>query len=302
VDSYNGSVNFYIVDENDPLINSYKGIFPGLFKSITDMPEGIKAHIRYPTGVFEIQSQMYARYHMQDPQVFYNQEDLWTIPHELFHENRIQMEPYYTIMKLPEESKEEYILMLPFTPTKRDNMISWMAARSDEPHYGEIQVYRFPKEKLVYGPMQIEARIDQDAYISQQFTLWGQRGSQIIRGNTLVIPIEDSIVYIEPVYLQAERGKIPELRRVIVAYQERIVMEENLELALRKIFEDLPDRVTASGQDSSMVKRKSVKQLSGHAYKYFQRAQKAQRDGNWEKYGEELKKLEEILKELSSSN
>ncbi|NQT29366.1 MAG: UPF0182 family protein [Candidatus Saganbacteria bacterium] len=194
VDAYNGNVSFYVIDEKDPIIKTYQKIYPQLFKSFSEMPEDLVKHLRYPYDLFMIQANKYATFHMQSPQVFYNQEDLWNIPKEIYAGSEQTMDAYYIIMRLPEEKKEEFLLMLPFTPNDKDNMIAWMAGRSDVPNYGKLIVYKFPKEKLVYGPMQIEARIDQQTEISQQFTLWGQLGSSVIRGNLLAIPIDQSIL------------------------------------------------------------------------------------------------------------
>ncbi len=232
---------------------------------------------------------------MTNPQVFYNQEDLWNVPNEILEGNETPMQPYYTIMRLPDGDRDEYILMQPFTPSRKSNLISWMAARSDPPHYGEILVYRFPKEKLIYGPMQIEARIDQDAQISQQFTLWGQRGVQVLRGNLMVIPVKDSLLYIEPVYLQAERGKIPELRRVVVAYEDRIAMGETLNEALRSIFSGWtpPTRPAAGKSPASPAPGAD---WAGRAWAVYQRGQEALKRGDWAGYGQAMKDLENILK------
>ena len=182
-----------------------RSIFPDLFKPFKEMPADLKKHIRYPKDLFKIQVGTYTKYHMEDVQVFYNQEDLWQIPDELYGDSRQEMEPYYIIIKLPEEEKEEFLLMIPFTPSKKDNMIGWLAARSDLPNYGNLLVYKLPKEKLVYGPMQIEARVDQQTDISRELSLWGQRGSRVIRGNLLAIPISDTFIYVEPVYLEAKQ-------------------------------------------------------------------------------------------------
>ncbi|UCD36319.1 MAG: UPF0182 family protein, partial [Nitrospiraceae bacterium] len=233
VDAYSGDVHFYVSDPEDILTRVYGRSFPGLFKPLDDMPEGLRSHIRYPQGMLEVQARMFASYHMTDPKVFYNKEDLWEIPSY----SETPMEPYNTIMKLPGEEKEEYILLLPYTPSKRDNLAAWLAARCDIPHYGKLIAYVFPRDRLVFGPRQVNARIDQDAYISQQITLWGQVGSQVIRGSLLVIPIENSLLYVQPLYLSAsDRVGLPELRRVIVAYGQEVVMEDNLEIALQRLF------------------------------------------------------------------
>jgi uncharacterized membrane protein (UPF0182 family) len=296
VDAYNGTVDFYRVDETDPLLQAYDRIFPGLLKPLDQMPADLRSHMRYPRDLFEVQAAMYSRYHMTDAQVFYNQEDLWTSPNEIFQGQEVAVEPYYTLMRLPgTEQKEEYILMLPFTPRQKNNLIAWMAARSDPPHYGQLLAYRFPKDKLVYGPMQIEARIDQDARISQQFTLWSQRGVQVLRGNLMVIPVDNSLLYIEPIYLQAERGKIPELRRIVVAYEERIAMGETLDEALREIFTGWTGRgKTEAGAPSDA----RTHGLTGRAWALFQRGQEALRQGDWSAYGQSMKELEKVLRQL----
>ncbi len=237
VDAYNGDVSYYVVDPEDPLIETYSKMFPGLFRDFSEMPDGLKAHIRYPELLFSTQAQIYSTYHMKDPMVFYNKEDVWVIPDEIYRGNRQEMQPYYVIMKLPGEEDEEFILMIPFTPKGKENMVAWMAARSDQPNYGKVLVYQFSKQELTYGPMQIEARIDQDTDISQLITLWSQSGSSVVRGNTLVIPIDNSIMYVEPLYLEAtQKGTLPQLQRVIVAYGDRLTMKPTLTEALDEIF------------------------------------------------------------------
>jgi uncharacterized membrane protein (UPF0182 family) len=236
VDAYDGTVNFYVADPADPLIRTTARIFPGLLKPLEAMPADLRAHIRYPEGLFRVQAAMYAVYHMRDTQVFYNKEDLWSLPVRAVDRREQAMEPYYLILRLPGEPREEFVLLIPFNPSKKDNLSAWLAARSDPPHYGKLVVYNFPKQKLIYGPRQIEARIDQDSFISQQLSLWNQRGSQVIRGNLLVIPIERSLIYVEPLYIAAEKGQLPELKRVIVGFGDRIAMEETLDGALARVF------------------------------------------------------------------
>ena len=236
VDAYDGSLAFYMADPTDPVIRVYAQAFPGLFRPLDAMPADLKDRLRYPQGMFTIQAKLFSTYHMRDPQVFYNKEDLWSIPRKAVEGREAEMEPYYTIMRLPGEKKEEFILLLPFTPNKKDNMIAWLAARSDPPHYGKLIAYNFPKAKLVYGPRQIDARIDQDSFISQQLSLWSQRGSSVIRGSLLAIPIERSLLYVQPLYLAAEKGSLPELKRIIVAHGNEIAMEETLERALAQVF------------------------------------------------------------------
>lgn len=294
IDAYNGTMDFYIVDQKDPLVKVYQNIFPQLFKNFDQMPENLKEHIRYPKDLFQVQAELYSTYHMTDPDVFYNKEDYWNIPNEIYAENEIKMEPYYIVTKLPGHKREEFILMTPFTPSTKNNMIAWLAAKNDQPEYGNLIVYKFPKEKLIFGPMQIEARIDQDSEISQQLTLWGQKGSTVIRGNLLVIPIEESILYVEPLYLRAETGEIPELKRVIISNGSDVVIGNNLEDALGKLF------VRSFGEREIVVtgEEKTLKDLIKEAAGYFENAQKFAGEGSWSKYGEELQKLEQTLKLL----
>lgn len=236
VDAYNGDVDFYVTDPLDPIVTTWQAIFPGLFKSIDMMPNALRKHIRYPEDLFSIQSERLLNYHMTDPQVFYNREDQWEIPTEIYGNKPQSVEPYYLIMKLPTQKSEEFVLLRPFTPTKRNNLIAWLAARSDGENYGKLLLYLFPKQRLVYGTEQIETRINQDPVISGQISLWNREGSRAIQGNLLVIPIEKSLLYVEPIYLEAERNSLPTLVRVIVAYENKIVMAENLEQALETIF------------------------------------------------------------------
>ncbi|MDI6891370.1 MAG: UPF0182 family protein [Actinomycetota bacterium] len=290
IDAYNGDVIFYIVDEKDPLVKTYARIFPTLFKPFKAMPSDLRSHIRYPEDLFMIQARMYATYHMRDPQVFYNKEDLWAVPKEIYEQSEQEMEPYYIIMRLPGHPEEEFILMLLFTPASKGNMIAWICAKCDMPNYGDLLVYKFPKQKLVYGPSQVEARIDQDPEISKQLTLWGQRGSSVIRSNLLVIPIEDSLLYVEPLYLQAEQTALPELTRVIIAHGDRVTMEESLEEALLVVF---------GGRAEARPEEKLTEEkLIEAAVEHFNKAIEYQREGNWAGYGEEIKKLEETLKML----
>lgn len=307
VDAYTGDVNFYIANQEDPLIKSYSSIFPDMFKQLEEMPEDLKNHIRYPIDLFNVQAQMYTNYHMLNPQVFYNKEDRWEMPTEVFEGNEQSMEPYYTIIKMPDSDKAEFVQILPFTPTNKKNMIAWMAGRSDGENYGRLLLYEFPKQELVYGAMQIEARIDQDTTISQQLSLWDQRGSSVIRGNLLVIPVKDSIIYVEPLYLKSEQSSMPELRRVIVAHGDEIVMEPTLEQCLQRIFgedtgvptppadgepedePEIPDNVTID----SLVKRAS---------QIYDEAQEQLKNGDWAAYGESQQQLKEILEQLSQQN
>jgi uncharacterized membrane protein (UPF0182 family) len=299
VDAYNGTVDFYMSDPEDPIVRSYQKIFPELFKPIDKMPNDLLAHIRYPEDLFAIQAQMYATYHMRDPQVFYNKEDLLSIPRQTVSGTEREMAPYYTIMRLPGETKEEFVLLLPFTPNRRDNMRAWLAARSDPPHYGKLTALDFPKAKLVYGPKQIDARIEQDAFISQQLSLWGQRG-QVIRGSLLAIPIEKSLLYVQPLFLAAEKGSLPELKRVIVAFGNQIAMEETLDQSLQRIF---GGKTTAEPTPMPAAVKETLIEgsLARRALEHFSRSQELLRQGNWAGYGEEQKRLEALLRDMQQS-
>ncbi|MBN2122985.1 MAG: UPF0182 family protein, partial [Deltaproteobacteria bacterium] len=333
IDAYDGEATFYRVDEQDPVLNTYAAIFPGLFRPFDDMPPDLKRHIRYPKDLFQIQVDTYTRYHMEDVQVFYNQEDLWQVPDEIYGDSRQAMEPYYIIIKLPDAEREEFLLMLPFTPSKKDNMIGWLAARSDMPHYGTLVVYKLPKEKLVYGPMQIEARVDQQTEISRELSLWGQRGSRVIRGNLLAIPVGETFIYVEPVYLEAKQeeaeqapaaspkprglfqspkrnspgvgqmdrtraASLPELKRVIASFGDRVVMRESLDEALRAVLsgDAVPGPVTAARRPAE----EDVRQLGNLALETFRQAQKYLRDGKWAEYGQELESLEKVLERMAA--
>ena len=295
VDAYNGSLDFYVSDPGDVMVRVYARIFPALFKPITAMQADLRKHVRYPHQFLQVQATMFSAYHMTDAKVFYNKENLWEVP--VLGEQR--MEPYYTIMKLPGEKKEEYILLLPFTPSKRDNLAAWLTARCDEPNYGKLLAYTFPRDRLIYGPKQIDARINQNSYISQQLTLWSQRGSEVIRGSMLVIPIENSLLYVQPLYLAAaDKAGLPELRRVIVAYGDEVVMEENLELALQRLFggkKQLAAAPAATRPDAQA----SPSQLAREAMSIFDKATNLQRQGDWAGYGEELRKLRQVLQQMA---
>lgn len=302
VDAYDGNTTFYLADNQDPVVQSYARIFPGLFTPIDRMPAGLRQHVRYPEDLFAIQAEMFTVYHMEDPRVFYNKEDKWNIPSELLEDNELledkktQMEPYYIIMRLPGQPRPEYVQMLPFTPAAKQNMVAWLCARSDGENYGKLLVYEFPKQELIFGPMQVESRINQDSKISQQMTLWDQRGSSVFRGNLIVIPINQSILYVEPLYLQAVQSQIPELRRVIAVYGDRVVMEETLEKALQELF---ADRTGAPVSESEPPAGTTAAELVKQAQEYYNRAQEMLRAGNWAGYGENIGKVQEMLNSLS---
>ncbi|MGD1918946.1 MAG: UPF0182 family protein [Pleurocapsa sp.] len=291
VDAKDGTMQFYVVDEKEPVLTTYRKIFPNLFLSKDTIPPEIKAHFRYPQDLFEIQARMYLSYHMEDPQVFYNREDDWRFATELYDNQQQQVEPDYLIMKLPGESKEEFALILPFTPVNRDNMIAWMAARSDGDNYGKLKLYEFPKQELVYGSFQIEARIDQNPEIAEQITLWSQRGSRVIRGDILVIPIDGSILYVQPLYLRAEKGELPELARIIVAYDRQIVMTPTLERSLAAVFDQKRPNLSIPAIADSPSKQSALE--------IYQKSQQALQEGNWLEYGRYQQQLQDILQELN---
>jgi uncharacterized membrane protein (UPF0182 family) len=310
VNAYTGRVNFYTADSTDPLIQAYSRIFPGVFQPLDAMPKDLRAHIRYPEAFFSIQAQKYAIFHMTDPHVFYNKEDLWRVAQSAARGEAAPMTPYFTIMKLAEVGeKEEFILMVPFTPARKDNMIAWMAARCDEPNYGKVLVFTFPKQKLIYGPQQVESRIDQDPGISQQLSLWDQHGSSVIRGTLLVIPILNSVLYVQPLYLAATAGGgLPQLTRVIVAYSDHVVMESSLDAALNRIFGGGGSAASppAAGAAAPAAVQAAApgadtQSLIREASQHYERAQQLLRQGDFAGYGEENRKLGEVLKRLAAT-
>ncbi|MCB8981655.1 MAG: UPF0182 family protein [Ardenticatenaceae bacterium] len=308
IDAYNGTVNYYIADTQDPIVQSYSGAFPGLFQPLSEMPENLQSHLRYPEDLFTIQAKQYLRYHMTDVRVFFNQEDVWQIPQEIFDGAQQLMEPYYVTMPLPGATESEYLLIQPFNPTSKDNMIAWMAVRNDPENYGELVVYELPKQELVFGPLQVESRIDQEPSISQQFSLWDQGGSNVIRGNLLVIPLNNSFLYVEPVYLKADTSALPELKRVIVATDTRIAMETSLDRALAALLLETPGEIAVEEGDNTAVPTTpavpsapldaSVEELIASANAHFEAAQAAQRSGDWATYGTELDALQSDLARL----
>ena len=303
IDAYNGTTTFYLADDEDPLARTLAKIFPELLRPMSTMPDDLRRHVRYPEAIFSVQASMYATYHMTNPAVFYNKEDQWEVP-VIDREGRpTPMEPYYTIMKLPGETDAEFIQMLPFTPRRRDNLAAWLVARSDPANYGRLLVYQFPKQKVIFGPRQIVARINQDQVIAPQITLWNQQGSEVIQGTLLVVPIEESLLYIRPLYLRGTGSRIPELKRVIVAYQNQIVMEETLPLALDRLFDRQPTAPPEPAAPDLLTSDRPAPERQGtdreglivQASDLYQRAILAQREGNWSLYGEELRKLGEVL-------
>jgi uncharacterized protein len=300
IDAYNGTVDFYLIDQADPIAATYRRIFPGLFKPFAAMPPDLQKHIRYPEDLFLIQARLYQTYHMQVADVFYNREDLWQFPRQPVSDGgTAPMVPYYIIMRLPGETQAEFFIMIPMVPSRRDNMIAWLAARCDAPDYGKLIVYEFPKEKLVYGPFQIEARIHQNTEISQQISLWNQMGSRVIRGNLLVIPIENSILYISPLYLRAEQGHLPELKRVIAAYGEHVVMKETLAEALSALFVEAS---AAPATPDAATEMPSASQADNRAQKALDRYNQAMeklRSGDWEGFGKQIDAMRGLLEDMS---
>ncbi len=305
IDAYHGTTRFHLLDTNDPIAATIARVFPTLFRPMDDMPADLRGRLRYPQMIFSVQAAMFAVFHMTNPSVFYNREDQWEIPAFEVGGQSVRMEPYYTIMKLPGEQGAEYIQMLPFTPRQKDNLAAWMVARSDGDHYGKLMVFQFPKQTVIFGPRQIAARISQDQVIAPQITLWNQQGSEVIQGTLLVIPIEESLIYIRPLYLRAAGGRIPELKRVIVAHQNQIVMEETLDKALARLFpaggrpaEPPPEEEAATAPVETPDVSADVAALAAQARAHYDRAIKAQREGNWALYGEEIKRLGEVLEKM----
>ncbi len=295
IDAYNGDIKFYIVDKNDPIAKVYAKIFPGLFKDIKTLDKEFIKHFRYPEDIFVVQSEIFRYYHIKDPEVFYNREDVWDFPTELYQDSEVLMTPYYIITKLEDSNKLEFLNIIPFTPSKKNNMIAWFAARCDMPDYGKLTVIRFTKEKLIYGPMQIEARIDQHPDISKLLSLWGQKGSRVIRGNLLVIPVKDILLYVEPLYLKAERSELPELKKIIVACGDKLGIGDTLWEAIDNMFTYTEPKTEEKEEKQS---RKSVKELVDEAWDNYINAMKSLKNGEWAKYGEYISKLEIILRKL----
>ena len=302
IDAYDGQTDFYVMDKKDPIITAFDSVYEGLFKPLSDLPTDILAHIRYPKDLFVVQALKYSTYHMENPQVFYNREDLWDFPKETYEGAEKTMSPYYLVTKLPGDIKETFVLMLPFTPTNKNNMISWLAVSSDPENYGEFTVLKLPKEKTIYGPMQIESRIDQDTDISAKLTLWGQAGSRVIRGNLMIIPIRESLLYVEPIYLQATQSKLPELKRVIVSYEDKVVMEENLMKGLLRIFNVDTDYLESivDIQTNGVASDGVVNNLQQRVINTFSELKAALSDSRWADFGVKMTELESLIQNLKS--
>ncbi len=298
IDAYDGTTKFYIADQTDPIIKTLDKIYPNLFLSMADMPTDLKEHIRYPKGLFSVQAMKYATYHMTDTQVFYNREDLWEIPNETYDTEAQVMKPYYLVTKLPGDEKESFVLMIPFSPTNKDNMIGWMAVKCNPDEYGKFVVFKLPKDRTVYGPMQIESRIDQDTEISQNLTLWGQVGSRVIRGNLMIIPIEESLLYVEPIYLQAEQSELPELKRVIMSYGDNVVMGENLNTVIDDVFGNSTISQPIDVQINNKTDQGS--NLMQYLFDTFDNLKENAKTLNWKNFGDDLGKIDNIIEKLKN--
>lgn len=302
IDAYSGETTFYLWDEREPIARTYARVFPRLFRPRSAMPRELLAHVRYPEDLYRLQTRVYTVYHMSDVNVFYNKEDVWAVPREIVAGDQVEVEPYYVQMRLPGSERPEFVLMLPFTPARKNNMVAWMAVSCDPDDYGRLVVFKFPKQSLTYGPSQIEARLDQDSEISRQLTLWNQKGSRVIRGNLLVIPVRQSLLYVEPIYLQAEQSQMPELKRVAVAFRDRVVMEENLETALARVFGVAapvtplaPGAPRAEGRPAAPpADRDLVRQAS----ESLREAERRAADGDWAGFGTAMNRLRQALEKL----
>lgn len=332
ISAYDGTITYYRTDTPDhpePILQAYSDIFPGLFKPFSSMPAALQAHIRYPEDLFTTQATMLNLYHVTDPSVFYNREDVWTTPTEAVGTSRVVMQPYYVEIRLPGETQAEFTLIQPFVPNGRDNMIAWLAARSDPPHYGQLLLYEFSKDSLIYGPQQIEARIDQDPAVSSSLTLWNQQGSSVIRGNLLIIPLGNAFLYVEPLFLQASQGQIPELKRVILATSTTLTMQSTFPAALDALFSGAPSvgatananvapttsvpatatpagtilptpTVAPPGTPGAPLTDAERTALAQDALKHYQQAKDDLAKGDWAGYGSELSLMQQDLERLAA--
>jgi uncharacterized membrane protein (UPF0182 family) len=311
IDAYDGDVQAYLADPADPIIRTFARIYPGLLRPLDSMDADLRRHLRYPEDLFKLQTEIYATYHMSDPETFYHREDQWQIPGASASESD-RSAPFmrHIVMRLPGEREPEFILMRPFTPRQKDNLAAWMVARNDGGNYGKLVAYRFPRQSLVFGPTQIVNRINQDTEVARQLSLWDQRRSRVIRGELLVLPIEQSLIYVQPLYLQAEGGRIPELKRVIVAHEGRVAMEESLDAGLARLFgsggraptttptreePETPEMTTAQRPDTA------VAAMLRQANELYDRARAAQRNDDWGAYGTAMRQLGELLRRLNTA-
>jgi len=303
IDAYEGTASFYIADPNDPIIKAYAKGFPTLFKPIELMPATIKLHIRYPTDLFNVQVSVYRTYHMTDPQVFYNREDVWAIPEEATGpSSTATLAPYYVLMRLPGEQKAEYLLILPFTPNNRPNMISWLAARNDAPNYGQLVLYQLPKDTVIFGPSQIGNRIQENSAISSQFTLWNQSGSQVQQGNLLVVPVGGTFLYFEPIYLRATNtSSLPEFKKVILADTQNVVWDDTLEGALAQLVGAAPPTTTPSPGGTPTPATGTCGDLITQANQHYQNAQAKLKAGDLAGYATEIQQVGALLQQMQTA-
>jgi hypothetical protein len=304
VDARSGETRFYVADPDDAIVRVAQRIFPVLFRDMKEMPPALRKHVRYPIDLMDVQAEQYFTYHMTDPRVFYNREDLWQRPSEQYRGRPQPVKAYYIIMRLPGEAEPEYLLMLPVTPIRKNNMIAWMAGRCDGEHYGRLLVYKFPKERLFLGPQQIEANIDKNDAISQQITLWDQAGSRVIRGNLLVIPIGEAVLYVEPLYLESEQTRFPELRRVIVATKDRVAMGKTLREAIDAVLGEAPTVAEpppelAPPEEGPPQERPVPAGAAAEALKAYREAQERLKEGDWAGYGEAMERVEKALQKMA---
>jgi len=306
IDAYTGATHAYLADPDDPMIRTLGRIYPGLLRPMDSMPVDVRAHVRYPGALFAAQSALYATFHMTNPETFYHREDQWQVPATPGRNAAIESFMRHIVMRLPGERAPEFILMRPFTPRQKDNLAAWMVARNDGAHYGKLVVYTFPRQSLVFGPAQIVNRINQDTEVAQQISLWDQRGSEVIRGELLVLPIEESLIYVQPLYLRAQGGRIPELKRVVVAHESRVAMAETLEAGLARLFggsaggagtaSRAPEPAAPAGESAVAA----TERLTREAQAAYDRAMAAQRAGDWAAYGQEIRRLGELLRQLGA--
>jgi hypothetical protein len=314
MDAYDGTMRFYVVDPNDPLIRAWQGIFPDLFRPLSEMPATLQEHLRYPEDLFNVQTRLYGRYHVTQPLTLFNNTDLWMVPQPQANDQSLPPEAYYVVMRMPGEPKAEFLLLQPMIAQNRPNMIAWVAARNDVPNYGEVRAYRFPADTTIFGPAQIEGRIDQDPIISSQITLWNQSGSSVVRGNLIVVPVGESLLYLQPVYLQSSSAAFPEFRRIVVASPTTIVWGSTLEEALNALLVQqgqgglTPSPSPGSSPQPTATPRPTsapggplpsdVNELIKYADTHFVAAQDALRAGDFATYGDEMDKVEAALARL----
>jgi uncharacterized membrane protein (UPF0182 family) len=329
VDAYDGTMHFYMSDPDDPIVRAYAGVFPGLFEPLDAMPADLRAHLRVPEELFNVQTRIFGRYHVTNAQQFFRTDDLWTVPEGQTSEQTLPSEAYYVEMRLPGQSGVEFLLLQPMVPTNRPNMISWVAARMDAPNYGQVQVYRFPADTTIFGPAQIEARIDQDPTISAQISLWNQSGSNVIRGSLIVVPLDDALIYLQPIYLQSTGSAFPEFRRIVVASPRQVVWADSLAEALRLLLAaeagNLPPPPGPSpgpgptpapssgpiptpgpsqtpgaspGTSPGTTLPNDVPGLIDFANVHFEQAETALRDGDFARYGSEIALVDAALQRL----